>query len=204
MALDVERMVVVMGVLDDEILVDLDDGCIARQVVGLEGPILGDVCVVVEVVVLEEKDEVCDEDLDGEKELWLVVKDGPEVVDEPRIEEELHEREEGAAEVEPDHEDRPAVGGLAVVVVQDLRDIFADAHADLDEAERGEEVHPIEAPGDGLESLCAVDVEGGADDVRHHCGKNYLRRAAEPLVVVLAEPPAVRLRENERIGEKVV
>ncbi|GAV28442.1 hypothetical protein PMKS-001913 [Pichia membranifaciens] len=156
------------------------------------------------VVVLEEEDEVCNEDLDGEEELWLVVEDGPEVVDEPRVKEELHEREEGAAEVEPDHEDGPAVGGLAVVVVQNLRDIFADAHADLDEAERGEEVHPIKAPGDRLEPLRAVDVEGGADDVRHHCGKNDLRRAAEPLVVILAEPPAVRLRENERVGEEVV
>lgn len=203
-ALNVERVVVVVGVLDDKVLVDLDDGRVAGEAVGLEGPVLGDVSVVVEVVVLEKKDEVCDEDLDGEEELGLVIEDGPEVVDKPGVEQELDEGEEGAAEVEPDHEDGPAVGGLAVVVVEDLRDVLAHAHADLDEPERRKEVHPVEAPGDGLEPLRAVDVRGGAHDVRRHAGEDHLRRAAEPLVVVAPKPPAVRLREHQRVREEVV
>lgn len=204
MTVDGKRVVVVMGMLDDKFLVDLDDRGVVRKAVCLEGSVVGDVAVVVEIIMLEEEDEVCNEDLDGEEELGLVVEDGVEVVDLPGVEEKLDEGEEGAGEVEPNHQDGPAVGGLPVVVVEDLRDVLADTHADLDEPERGEEMHPVEAVGDGDEALGVVDVVAAAEDVEGNKPENGLGGAAQPLVVVLLEPPAVRLRENERVGEEVV
>lgn len=162
MTVDGKRVVVVMGMLDDKFLVDLDDRGVVRKAVCLEGSVVGDVAVVVEIIMLEEEYEVCNEDLDGEEELGLVVEDGVEVVDLPGVEEKLDEGEEGAGEVEPNHQDGPAVGGLPVVVVEDLRDVLADTHADLDEPERGEEMHPVEAVGDGDEALGVVDVVAAA------------------------------------------
>lgn len=82
--------------------------------------------------MLPEIDSIKDKRDVGEHELRWVASQSRPITFETGVDDELQEREHAAPEVELDLEDRPADGGLALVVHPCLWEVFRDSDDELD------------------------------------------------------------------------
>lgn len=87
-------------------------------------------------VMLRDEDQI-EEDADVAKpKLDRIARDAGPVALQRRVDEQLHEREDAAGQIEQDLLDAPADGRLALVVCPDLRQVLYECDQELDVANR--------------------------------------------------------------------